>query len=660
MGNESKPYQRARLRATKPRLIIAGILLAMLVAGLVLCRDSRVVNPPFIIWTAALWVLAAFLLLFEFTVPRWWKGLQWGLCTLLCAICSFTITETLARNVLWDLRAGAVLATLLFTLALYALFFAVFGRLSTGIIAGSGVLLAVGLVSYFVMLFRGTPFVLPGDLYAIGTAASVAGSYSFRFDALFLLAVFQFVCLYLIAGRGDLVLRGRGRLWGRLGSAAVALVLIFTFTAKPVLAGLGVTPNRYAQTESMAQNGVLLYTLTEMAHARVVKPAGYSEEALDALQSVYPGDSAAAAGAVKPNIVLILSESWSDVHRQAGLETNIPVTPFLDEFRQRPDVVSGELLVPVFGGATVSTEFETLTGNTVAFSLSSSMYFQHIGKAESSPSIATTLNDLGYTSTAVHPFLETGWGRDLAYPKMGFSDFITIEDIEDEAEYLRYYANDDTSFGIIEEVLERDEAPSFVYCITMQNHGSYNYEGYEGAVEITNQAAELPLTSQYLSILHESDGAFERFIDEIDALEQPTVVLMYGDHLPMLGDEYNQYDTPFPADERHRTPYLMYANYEGAFTGYAESMEGKLMTTNYVTPSLLASVGLPQTGYYDFLLELKETYPTFALTWDTLGDEGFGGSVREGDPLVEEYQILQYNNIFDGEERRGALFNLPD
>lgn len=632
------------------------MLLALLVVGLVLCRGSGVVGAPFLIWTVALWLLASFVLLFEYTPASWLHRLQWVLSPLLCAVTSFAINETLNRNLLANLRPGAVLSSLLFTLALFLLFFAVFGRLSTGIITGAGILLAVGMVSFFVMLFRGTPFVLPGDLYAIGTAASVAGSYNFRFDPLFLLAIFQFVCLYFFATKADLVLKGRGRLWGRVGSAAVAVALVFSLTSKTVLDGLGVTHNRYAQDESMQQNGVLMYTLTEMAHARVTKPAGYGPESLDALAAAWPGDKAK-AGAVQPNVVLVLSESWSDFYRHAGLETDVAVTPFLDTFRQRDDVVAGELLVPVFGGATVSTEFESLTGNTVAFSLSSSMYFQHIAGADSSPSIATTLNSLGYTSTAIHPFLETGWGRDMAYPKMGFGDFITIEDMED-VETLRYYANDETSFDAIGEVLQKGDDPSFIYCITMQNHGSYNYAGYEGDVHLTNQQQELPLTEQYLSILHESDAAFERFIADIDALEEPTVVMMYGDHLPMLGDEYGRYNEPFPLEYKHRTPYLLYANYEDAFTGYAAGMEGEVMTTNFITPSLLESVGLPQTGYYKFLLELKETYPTFALTWDTRGDESFGGSVREDDALVEEYQILQYNNIFGGAERREGLFYL--
>ncbi len=654
------PGGRPVFAPTPARAVMAAVLLGLLVVGVILCRSSGIVTPAFVIWLAALWLVAAFCLFFRYTPPKWAHRLQVITATLLCAVATLCMLETFNRNTVSAMRAGALLLGLLLILALYLLLFALIGRLSTAIVAASSVLLAFGLVDFFVMLFRGTPFVLPGDIYAIGTAASVAGSYHLRLDPVFFPAILQYLCVYVIAGKASFAAKGKKRLWTLVGGVVVSGAVLFGVCAQPTLDALGVTPNRYDQDASLRQNGMLMYTVSEMVHARAAMPAGYGDEALDALQAAYPSDEAPAPVSAptpqRPNIVLVLSESWSDLHRHANLETDKPVTPFLDSFRMREDVVAGELLVPVFGGATVCTEFESLTGNSVAFSLSSAAYFQHVSKG-ASPSIASTLNSAGYASTAIHPFLATGWGRDKAYPNMGFEHFITLEDMDD-VQTLRYYANDDTSFGVIEQTLEDTAGPGFVYCITMQNHGNYNYEGYTPQLKLTNQNEELPLTQQYLSLLHDSDAAFERFIGYIDALDEPTIVMMYGDHLPMLGDEYNRFATPIERQYRHRTPFVLYANYEGAFTEYADTLRGGVMTTSYITPCLLQSAGLPQTGYYKFLLDLKERYPAFSLSWDTKGDEAFGGSVHPGDAMVPQYRILQYNNIFGHENRRDELFYL--
>lgn len=634
------------------RRIVAAVLLGLLVAGLVLLGANGGISPGFTIWAVSLFFVTGFGFFFTYELPVSWKKARTAVYTVLCAFTSFVTNEMLARNKIENLRTGAVFATVLFIFAAYLLFYAITGRLSTAITISGSILIALGLVSYFVMLYRGTPFVLPGDLYAIGTAASVAGSYKVSFDSLFLLTVFHFLCMYILSGMTELPrFTGRPGVAVRLSCGVGAVVLFLLLCTQPLLDVLGVTPNRYAQKESMRQNGVLMYTLTEMAHSSVQKPPGYGEEILDALVGQYPSDYVPES-AQKPNVVLILSESWSDVHRSANLETNQEVTPYLDEFRQREDVVSGELIVPVFGGVTVSTEFESLTGNAISFSLSSAVYFQYISKQDT-PSIATTLNALVYTSTAVHPFLETGWGRDKAYPNMGFSDFITIEDMGD-VKYQRYYADDQVSFDTILSVLEGDDDPSFVLCITMQNHGSYNDPNYVGDIRLENQSESLPLTEQYLSSLHESDREFERLVEGIEALDEPTIVLMYGDHLPMLGDEYEKFDSPVPADFMHRTPFVMFANYDAPFSGG----EAGLMSSNYITPYLLDKAGLPLTGYYKFLLDLKAVYPVFAISYDTLGDESYSGSLRLDDPLVNDYRILQYNNIFGGEGRRDELFYL--
>ena len=70
----------------------------------------------------------------------------------------------------------------------------------------------------------------------------------------------------------------------------------------------------------------------------------------------------------KPNIIVIMNEAFSDPSVLGDFTTNEDYMPFVHSLLDGADnTISGHLNVSVKGGNTANTEFEYLTGASMAF-----------------------------------------------------------------------------------------------------------------------------------------------------------------------------------------------------------------------------------------------------------------------------------------------------
>lgn len=129
---------------------------------------------------------------------------------------------------------------------------------------------------------------------------------------------------------------------------------------------------------------------------------------------------------------------------------------------------------------------------------------------------------------------------------MGFDEFISFDNIkkymdEDDIEYVRYYVSDRTSFKLVTDQLENKKPGEkmFLFNVTMQNHGGYTYDGGEfPTVTISNLQGHYKEAEQYLSLIKESDKAFEELVRYLKNYNEPTIVVMFGDHQPAVEQEF--------------------------------------------------------------------------------------------------------------------------
>lgn len=328
------------------------------------------------------------------------------------------------------------------------------------------------------------------------------------------------------------------------------------------------------------------------------------------------------------------------------------------------DTIRGYLHSSIIGGNTATSEFEFLTSDTMAFLPSGSVAYQQFVTGPM-PTLNTILEDQGYYSIAMHPFKPNGWERDVVYPYFSF-DRIKFEEDFVHQDLVRDYISDEALFNEILMELEAAPAdqPSFIFTVSMQNHGGYtkSFENFEPDVFI-DEDGEFEAVDQYLSLIKETDRAFEAFIRALDALEEETIVLFFGDHQPNnnTASELEVLDS-YTEDPSARfiVPYLFWANYD------IDEGVGQTTSLNFLAGDLLGLAGLESTPYLSFLNDLQEEIPVitqdYFITVD--GEQYYFDKDKTYETLSEailerlnQYEILQYNHLIDSENRIDAAFS---
>lgn len=581
-----------------------------------------------------------------------------ALCSLVVPILFFYLLECYTHNPFGDVRPWAQLFNIiLFELAAGTLF-CLTGRLSMALRIEGVFIMLFGIANAYVVRFRTNPIV-PWDLFSIKTAASVADNYDFKPDQRMVLVTLAFLAVIAVLQLLNVKIT-RFAFWKRLLPAAALMILtgIFantlqqeSFQNRHRLYNKLFTPVYMTDVDGIAVTFVM-----NLAYMSIDKPAGYSadyaEEILKAYKSEKTQDTAAAGGGKLPNIIVVMNESFADLKVIGDFETNRDYMPYIHSLQQGAEnTVTGMLNVSICGGNTANTEFEFLTGNTMAFLPQGSIPYQQYITGEI-PSLAGYLKEMGYQTVAAHPYDSTGWERDTVYPWLGFSNSFFQADYRN-AHYIRNYVSDKSCVDKIIELYENKEAgkPLFLFNVTMQNHGGYQDVFDNFTPEIGVEGVSNGSLDQYLSLIELSDASLEQLITYFKGVDEKTVVVFFGDHQPsdtvaysilsMHGMAWNALDEE-ELKLRYQVPYVIWANYE------IKEEQGADTSTNYLGAEVLSRAGVPTNAYQNYLLELKEQYPVFS-TVRTVHADGSEASVSNDDETLMTYRRLQYYQLFDWE-----------
>ena len=259
-----------------------------------------------------------------------------------------------------------------------------------------------------------------------------------------------------------------------------------------------------------------------------------------------------------PNIIFVLSESFTNqAHLGKYLDFTEPITPFFEELTQYG--ISGEIRVPKQGGGTSETEFEVLTGMPVQNAIAP--YTMGVPELHS---VAATLRERGYQSTALHWYTAVFYNRYKNLRQLGFDEFYTTDTTVTPFRKVGDYVSDEAHYASILQTLRSTEKKDFVFCITMQNHFPYNQQT-DSAPPFSNQLTEgsQRTAANYCRLLQESDRALRDFVQRLSEFEEPTLLVFFGDHIPPLGkDFYEEIGMPVDTEEGYLAPFLIWSNQE--------------------------------------------------------------------------------------------------
>ena len=241
-----------------------------------------------------------------------------------------------------------------------------------------------------------------------------------------------------------------------------------------------------------------------------------------------------------PDIVVIQSESFFDPGIMRGYE-HANLTPNLT--RLAAEGMSGPLHVPTFGGGTIRTEFEVLTGLSLRyFSNMQFPYLQLNNKVV--PSMVRVLRAHGYETVAIHGNDPTFWNRNTAFKALGFDRFVSQSGFPANAAMDGKYMADSAMTDEIMAQLKDAGPPQFLFAISLEAHGPYDVTPKDTAARdaITVPASVAPedkvQVQNYLYHMQHADQELGRLAALLAQRSRPTLLLFYGDHLPGLDNAY--------------------------------------------------------------------------------------------------------------------------
>lgn len=575
---------------------------------------------------------------------------------------------------------------------------------------------AFGIFNYELTLFRSMSFIA-SDIYSVVTAVSVANTYQAQIDvdtAEFFLLALVLVALLLKLDRVKLF-----RWKGRLAYAAVYCLIFAGFTQVYVysdyLENIGVDFRVYRPQYKYRYYGTLLTTIRTFGYLHVTEPEDYSLSAVKEVTEQYTKDrgqsdtnvskndtsvskndttstqnittsqknatasaqtgktasdtdTASASSKKKPNVIVIMNESFADLSAVGNLKVSEDYMPFFHKLKE--NVIKGYTYSSVFGGNTANSEFEFLTGNTLAFLPDNSVPYQLFLRSKTA-GLTYTLKDQGYSPCcALHPYYKTGYSRYKVYPLMGFDKFYTSDNFSVFTDTVNYHITDSEDYKKLISLYENREdkdSPFYLFNVTMQNHGSYDGSTIETGddVQIEGGLQSYSKAEQYLNMIKMSDDALKELVHYFEKADEPTVIVFFGDHQPDLEETF--YDRLLGAniqnlegedlEQLYKVPFLIWANYD------IEEKTLERTSNNYLSTYLADVAGFEKTGYLEYLTDLREQIPAI----NAIGYWGSNGKFYELDDkkspyynLIHQYNLLEYNNLFGKEDQVTDFFYLKE
>lgn len=248
----------------------------------------------------------------------------------------------------------------------------------------------------------------------------------------------------------------------------------------------------------------------------------------------------------RPDIVIVQSESFFDPGILASLDETRDLLPNLHQALAQG--LGGTMDPPTFGGGTLRTEFEVLTGIPLAAYPQVEFPYLQISQ-EKIPSIIRVADRAGYSTIAIHGNSGTFWNRSKAFQEIGFAQFLTKDDFPENAPLDGVYLSDAAMTDEIIRKLSNASSPTLIFAISIEAHGPYLGKGVADPARREAIPAPRGLHDDglreyrdYVYHIRNADQQLGRLWRFLTARHRPYILMFYGDHLPSLPHVYKQSD----------------------------------------------------------------------------------------------------------------------
>ena len=410
--------------------------------------------------------------------------------------------------------------------------------------------LALGTSNGVILMNRMTPFTLY-DLQNVADGLTIATTY-FSNIQIILFAV------ALVLGVAAIVLIFiRSEKWQNINyKKSLAAILI----AAAVAAGATVGLERAGTISTFFGNlnyayrdyGMPYCFIATSVSAGISKPRGYSEEMIAELLEDKTRKGTDTILKEKkdstdhPNIIVLQMESFTVAQDYANIEVSQDPTPVFNSLYDK--YTSGTFVVPACGAGTANTEFEVLTGISAKFFGPGEYPYKGKLRENTLENMAYVTRSHGYNTAALHDHRALFYNRNEVYANLGFNTFTSVEYMNNVSFTPTNWCKDKVLTDEIMEIMESTEERDFMHVISVEGHGAYPTEQVfkHPYTEVTADDEETKWKYEYyLNECHEMDTFIGDLIDRIEESGEPTVMIIYGDHIPALDvkeENYKQAD----------------------------------------------------------------------------------------------------------------------
>ena len=560
-------------------------------------------------------------------------------------VCLWMVEILNENDVFEDLAAWQVLMNLVWYYSLFVVLRLLLGRNRRAAALSTVLAFVFGLVNHYVLRFRGR-ILFPADITGWRTAANVAEGFDYSLDQYIIQAAVLLVAyLFLVFVCVPQKKRAKIKLPAALVLWAVILGYGYAFFCTGMLPALGI----FTQQWVTQRNGFLLNFTIALRYSSVEEPEDYSEETVLELMEEYPGLEGDPSKQ-PTNLIVIMNESFGDFSIFDRFESSEDPTPFLHSLEE--NTIKGWMYSSVTGGGTATVEFEYLTGFTSLFQPPHTVAYQ-LYVEEGMPSLAALAGNIGYDTTAFHPYKSSGWNRVLAYQYLDFDKQMYEEDVIDPY-YIRHYVSDKSDYEMIYRSTEEEDT-SFFFNVTMQNHSGYaqGWNNLERTIELPENLNNADHSAQqFFCLMEESDKALEELITYYSQCDEPTMIVFFGDHQPPLTNAFYEQlygkklseRTTQEVMQQYAVPFFIWANYD------IEERQDVVISPNYLGVLTAQVAGLPMTGFMNFLSQMYEDLPAITPVGFVTDDGQFLSEEElseEDQEWLRQYEILNYCGMVD-------------
>lgn len=638
--------QEVHIGKTKPRLIKAAILLICFAVLIGMAWFYSEFSAKDFAILAGLCVLTLAVYLIDMPVHPVIRALFALVIPLGCFYTFETLTHQMSTMI--DLAKQLNIA---FYYWLFLFVFFIAGRTSISMGICVSLIAAIGVGNYFVVLFRSNPIV-PWDIYSLETAMSVADNYVFSVDWALAEHIAMFLLMLIVGVRTNLRLNKKiARAILTVAMCIPAYFYVSYLWQDDLERNTGLNDTLFNAKYMHSKDGFFVSFILDIHFLQIEEPANYSDEyALSLLDSQEVEE--VETPEELPDIIVIMDETFSDPAVLGEFETNKDYMPFVHSILngEVANTISGYTCVSVLGGNTANSEFEFLTGNSMAFFPNGSVpYLQYIRDGVST--IVPQLEEYGYTTYGTHPYRAKGWNREFLYELMGF-DYRFFQGSFPFEDKLRNYVSDEADFKSILEWRDNTDGPFFMFNVTMQNHSNYggDFDNFDPQItaKFKNTLSNKYL-NKYLSLMYETDQDVAELLSELSQSDRKTIVVFFGDHQPndyVVRPIYKEHGLDFDnqtyeqQQQRQKTPFFIWANYD------IEEQTNVEISLNYLNILLFETAGLQLDEYQTFR---KNLWQGEIPMMNAVGYKNADGELVEYDDapenikeLLNEYQNIQY------------------